>query len=253
MPYLVSTLADLNVALAGRVGGSVFWTPEEGRLALNETLRDWNLLTGRWRRRLTLSTVAPIVGVPQVELALGATMTYGMRIALSTGTPVIPTSILELDLGRPTWRSETIASGGEVPAVPTLWAPISLQRIAIWPATATAVVNYLLIEGVANTPVLVEAGDFVDLGEEIVDVLLDMAIHVIALKEAGPRWRATLPHFQAFLQAAAEENGLLKANQAFRRMAGLDRRRDLQKSKGAPNKLEGIAQAASSVGGGGGA
>lgn len=244
MPYTTSSLSDLKATLAQRWDGVVFWTPEEARSAINETLRDWNLLTGRWRRRILLSTVAPVAGVPTVAYALGATMTYGMRMAMSSGRPLIPTSILELDLGRPTWRYETVASGGDVPTVPTLWAPESLQRIVIWPATNTAGVNDLLADGVANTPVLVEDGDTVDIGEETVDVLIDFAIHIVAFKEAGPRWRATLPAFQAFLQAAAGENGQLKSNQQFRRWAGLDRRRDLQKMKDAPNKLAEVVKAA---------
>jgi hypothetical protein len=232
MPYQVISLADLKVALKQRYDGSSFWTDEEARLAINEALRDWNLLTGRWRRRLTLST-----GAGTVEYALGATMIYGMRVKVGT-TPLTPASILELDLGRPTWRSETTTSGGEVPTVPTIWAPVSIQRIAIWPATVGAGTNNLFIDGVANTPVLVEEGDFVDLGEEIQNYLLDMALHIAAFKEAGPRWRSTQQYFTAFLQAAAEENGLLKANQAYRRYAGLDRRRDMQKSKGEATQLD---------------
>jgi hypothetical protein len=237
MPYQTTTLADLTAQMTQRWDQAVFWTPEEARLAINEVLRDWNLLTGRWRRRLILSTSAGAV-----EYGLGATMTYGMRVVIGT-PPLTVSSILELDLGRPTWRSETTASGGDVPTEPTIWAPISLQRIAIWPATADAGVNNLLVDGVANTPVLVEQADLVDLGEEILDYLVDMALHVAAFTEAGPRWRATQKYFDAFLQAAMEENGLLKANQAFRRWAGLDRRRDLQKPKDAPNQLQRIGQA----------
>lgn len=250
MPHQISTLADLAAALAQRADQSLFYTTDEARLALNETLRDWNLLTGTWRRRLTLSSVAPVGNVPVVEYALGATMTYGMRVALSTGQPLIPTSILELDLARPTWRYETTASGSDVPTLPTLWAPQSLQRIVIWPATATAIASYLLIDGVANTPVLVEDGDFVDIGEEIVDVLTDVAIHILAFKEAGPRWRATQPAFQAFLLAAAEQNSRLKTLQAFRRLAGLDRR-DLAKPKRVSTQLDPIVAAQASGGAGG--
>ncbi len=251
MPFTVLTLADLVASVDQRADHSLFYTSTEARLALNEALRDWNLLTGTWRRRLTLSTLAPIAGVPVVEYALGATLTYGMRVALSTGQPLVPTSHLELDLGRPTWRSETTASGGAVPTVPTLWAPLSLQTISIWPATAAAVANYLLVDGVSNTPVLVEDGDTIDCGEEIVDLLTDQAIHILAFKEAGPRWRATLPAFQTFLQAAADENGLLKTNQKFRKWAGLDRRRDLQPSQGAPNQLTAVAASFGQGGGGG--
>lgn len=237
MPYQTTTLADLTAQMTQRWDQAVFWTSEEARLALNEVLRDWNLLTGRWRRRLTLST-----GASTVEYALGATMTYGMRVVVGS-RPLTPASILELDLGRPTWRSETTASGGDVPTAPIIWAPISLQRIAIWPATVGAGLNNLLVDGVANTPILVEQADTVDLGEETLDYVVDMALHVAAFKEAGPRWRSTQKYFDAFLQAAMEENGLLKANQAFRRWAGLDRRRDLQKTKDAPNQLQTIGQA----------
>lgn len=237
MPYTSTTLADLTVSLQQRWDGVVFWTPEEARIALNETLRDWNLLTGRWRRRILLSPLAPIATVPQTDLTLPATMVYGMRLALVTGTPLIPTSILELDLARPTWRRETTTSGGDVPTRPTLWAPISLLQVAIWPASAVLLTNGLAVDGVSNTPVLVEPGDTVDIGEEIQDVLLDMALHIAAFKEGGPRWRATTGSFQAFLVAAAAENGLLKRNQKFRRWAGLDRRRDLQNTKDAANKL----------------
>lgn len=250
MPYTTVTLADLKVSLQQRWDGEVFWVEEEARLALNEALRDWNLLVGRWRRRLLLSTVAPVLGVPVVEYALGATMTYGMRVAMVAGTPLVPTSILELDLGRPTWRRETTASGGAVPTVPTLWAPQSLQTIVIWPATSGAGVNDLLVDGVSNTPILVEDGDTVDIGDEVIDLLVDFALHVASFKEAGPRWRATVPFFQNFLQAAAEENGLLKTNQAFRRWAGLDRRRDMQPAKGAQTQLDGVEKAVGPSGGG---
>jgi hypothetical protein len=234
--YTVVSLAQLKVDMTHRWDHTVFWTDEEARLAINEGLRDWNLLVGRWSRRLTLNT-----GAGTVEYALGATLIYGTRVTVS-GNPLISTSLLELDLGRPTWRSETTASGGTVPTSATLWAPVSIQRIAIWPATSGVVVNGLVVDGVANTPVLVEDGDTVDLGEELHDPLLDYALHVAAFKEGGARWQATLPYFTAFLQAAAEENSLLKANKAFRRFAGLDRRRDLQKTKGVPTQIDGLGQ-----------
>lgn len=245
MPHTTVTLADLKVSLQQRWDGEAFWTEEEARLALNESLRDWNLLTGMWRRRLTLSTAAA-----NPELALGATMTYGMRVRLSTGQPLHPTSTLELELGRPTWRLETTASGGAVPTAPLLWAPQSLQTIVIWPATALIGVNNLLVDGVSNTPVLDQDGDTVDLDDSLIDTLVDFALHVAAFKEAGPRWRATRDYFQNFLQAAGEENGLLKTNQKYRRWAGLDRRRDLQPAKGAATQIDGLPAAVAPQGSG---
>jgi hypothetical protein len=237
MAYTTTTLADLQAFMVQRWDQVVFWTPEEARLALNETLREWNLLTGRWRTR-----VAAVPTPPSPYLPLPSTMTYGMRVITNLDVPLIPSSLTEFDLGRPSWRFETTASGGDVPAVPTLWAPVSLTEIAVWPAFATSGPNNsFLIDGVLRTPVLVYPTDYVDLGEEIIDYVVDMALHVAAFKEAAARWRATRPFFDAFLQAAAEENSLLKQNQKFRRWAGLDRRRTLQPTTGAPNQIAGLA------------
>jgi hypothetical protein len=228
MPYTTTTLARLQLLMVQRWDTVVFWTAEEARLALNEALREWNLLTGRWRTTVTLDVLA---GVP--EITLPGVLTYAMRVTTAAGAPVHPTSILELDLAAPDWRVAL------APA-PTLWAPVSLTQIAIWPASPTLALAALHCDGVMRTPVLVAPTDLVDLGEEIIDVIVDMALHVAAFKEAGDRWRATRPFFEAFLQAAADENALLKTNQAYRRWAGLDRRRDMQPSTGAPNQLQGV-------------
>jgi hypothetical protein len=228
VPYSQTTLAELQTLMAQRWDSVVFWTAEEARLALNEALREWNLLTGRWRTRVSLDVVG---GVP--EIALPGVLTYAMRITTAAGAPLVPTSVLELDLGEPQWRLQTAA-------VPTLWAPVSLTQIAIWPAFPVTAVGALRCDGVMRTPVLVDPDDTVDLGEEIIDSITDMALHVAAYKEAGDRWRATRPYFEAFLQAAADENALLKQHQQYRRWAGLDRRRDLQPSTGTPNQLQGV-------------
>ena len=132
------------------------------------------------------------------EYSLGATMTYGMAVhpgssglppalppATPSNPPLIPCSMFDLDNGRPTWRLETIASGGDVPTYHTYWAPISLQQIAIWPALNTGGTGELVADGVANTPVLVEDADTVDLGDETQDILVDYALHCIAFKLGG--------------------------------------------------------------------
>lgn len=235
MAYTVVTLADLKIGMTERWDGAVFWTDEEARLAINEALRDWNLLVGRWTTTLVFSTVAGIVEYP-----LGAAILYGTRVKVGA-QPLIPTSIPELDLGRPSWRGETIVDGGDVPAAPTLWAPQSLQQIVIWPATLGGTADLQVI-GVAATPVLIEDADTVDLGEELHDPLLDYALHVAAFKEGGARWAATLPYFTTFLQMAADENALLKASKAYRRYAGLDRRRDLVPTRQPPTQIDSLAQ-----------
>jgi hypothetical protein len=232
MAYAAVSLEDLRKALSAKRDGILQWTPEEERLAINEALRLWNLLTGRWRRRAAQNT-----GIGTVEYVLPSTMVYGMRVVVNN-TPLTIGSLTELDLMRPTWRTETVASGGDVPTSAIIWAPISIQRIAIWPALNSVIVNGLSVDGVSATPVLTEAGDFVDLGQELLDHLLNTVLHLLAFKIGGPTWRATLPSFHKFLQAAGEENGVLKANQRFRRWAGLNRRIDLSKAKGESTQLD---------------
>jgi len=228
VPYSTTTLARLQLQMIQRWDTVVFWTAEEARLALNEALSEWNLLTGRWRTTVPLDVLA---ATP--EITLPGVLTYAMRVTTAAGAPLHPTSILELDLAQPQWRRE-------VGPAPALWAPVSLTQIAIWPASTVDAPAALRCDGVMRTPTLVAPTDVVDLGEEIVDVIVDMALHVAAFKEAGDRWRATRPFFEAFLQAAADENALLKQNQAYRRWAGLDRRRDMQPSTGVPNQLGGV-------------
>jgi hypothetical protein len=238
MAYTATTLVDLQLVMAQRWDQTVFWTAEEARLALNESLREWNLLTGRWRTRVPLDIINSVS-----EVHLPAPMTYAMRVTTAAGDPLHPTSLAEYGLMRPGWAGETTASGGDVPTRPLLWAPISLTGISIWPTLPGTGTTFgaLLGDGVLSTPVLVNGGDFVNLGEEIIDVIVDMALHVASFKEAGHRWRATRAYFDAFLKAAAEENGLLKQHQAYRRFAGLDYRRPLWPTKDAPNQIQGIA------------
>ena len=236
MPYSSLTLADLKVLLKDRFERIRFVTDDECRLAINETLREWNLWTGKWRRRALYTTVAG-----QYEYSLGTTLTYAGAVRVS-GAPLHPSSMADLEIGRPSWRTETVVSGGDVPTVPTIWAPLSLSQIVVWPAVSAGIVDALAVDGVSNTPVLVEDADTVDLGDESLDVLIDFALHVALFKYGGPQWSATLPYHQAFLRAAAEENGRLKANQKFRRAAGLDRRRDMQPTKGIPTQMDNLSE-----------
>lgn len=224
MPYTQTTLEAFRTALTRRWDSSVFWTAEEARLAINEILRDWNLLTGQWRR----TGVAIATGAANPAVTLPASLLTGLRVTYA-GQPVWPTSVTELDFSRTTWRLETTASGSPVPTRPWFWAPESLRRIVIWPATAA--VGSITVEGLSATPILVEDADHVDLGEELLDVLTDAALHVLLFKEGGPRWRASTKAWQAFLAAAADAHTQLKASQKYRRWMGLDRRRDLDPPK----------------------
>lgn len=232
MPYQSLTLAQLRTRLKDRYESTAFWSDSQANQAINESLLTYGMLTGRWKRRLILSTTAYTY-----ELALPTTMVYRMRLAWN-GYPLSPSSLQDLDLGRPNWRKETISDGGDVPTRPTLWAPISLMLIYIWPQDVSSHNSYL-VDGVSATPTLDADGDYVDLAEADVSVLLGFALHVLTYKKGGPAFAATQPLFRAFIEAAATENSLITTSQWYRKYLGLDDH-SLRRLKGQPSPVSAL-------------
>lgn len=239
MPYDSITLQQFRDLLRGRTDNAVFWTDEEARLAINEALRDWNLLTARWRDRATVA-----VSPQTVRVTLPAALTFAARVTLPDGRLVDPTSLTELDLMEPQWRRQSTSDGGRVPTRVRFWAPESLTRIVIWPFLQAG--GSLVVDGVAATPVLVEDSDALDLGREHLDVLVRFALHLLTFKEGGVRFRATRGAWVDFLGAAVQENQRLKGQQIFRHLLlGADRRRDLDRLRTETTGIDALpAQAA---------
>lgn len=233
MAYQSHTWAEIRDRLLDRVERKPFWDQVEALAAFNETLYLWNLCTGRWRIRTTLLTAAN-----QYLYTLPATMLHHMRVEWNR-QPLSPSNREDFNNGRYQWRTETTATGGGVPAKPTVWAPVSLLTFYIWPADA-ANGNTLTIDGVSATPVLVNDGSFLDLGEEQLDILLGMALHVLAFKKGGGYFAATQSLFQAFLAAAAEENDQIKTADSYRRVMGLDDR-GFKIFRGLPTQIDALS------------
>jgi hypothetical protein len=230
----MATWAEIRDRLRERAEFKPFWDLDEARDAFNEALLTWNLLTGQWKRRLTLATVAN-----QYEYAISALMLYRMRVTYNT-LPLSPSSREELNNGRPNWRQETTTTGNDVPTRPMLWAPISLQLIYIWPADAAGG-GTLTLDGVSATPQVVEDGDTVDLEAAHLTTLLGFALHVLTFKKGGPFFAATLPFFKTFLEEAADENDLILTSQIYRQVMGLDRR-DLKPFRSQEGQDQGLME-----------
>lgn len=215
MPFQIVTLAALQASLATRYDGAAFWTTEEARLALNEALRFYNQLTGYWKRRVTLPTVAG-----QIWYTMPSTLVQNCRVELNE-RPLGLVSVPEMDLVYDGWEGQTTATGGSVPAEITYWMPYGLTLLAIWPADAVGG-NSLGIDGVRHTPILAAPGDFLDLSQVQEDALLSYALHVLLLKLGGAVFTATLPLYRIFLKACAEQNDRLNAMAFYRQALGLD-------------------------------
>jgi hypothetical protein len=214
------TLTEIRQSLKDRWESVPFWSDEEARVAINEALAWWNLFTGTWKRRV-------VIGLDRHQwwIALPAPITYGVRIQVDE-YPLSLSSIWDLDHGRPNWENEHTQTGGDVPTRPMDWAPAGLQLFAIWPAEAIGT-HTLVVDGVQDTPTLVEATDYVDLPEVDHGAIIGEALHVAAFKEGGNRWKATENFHKEFLTAAGDQNQLLKRQSFFRKYLGLDKDRFL--------------------------
>lgn len=215
MPYTSVTLATLRQELLDRVGGVPYWTNQEARHAINESLRFWNLFTGQWKARQTTVTVAN-----QVWYTFSNSFVYNMRVEFNS-VPMEQSSIPSLDEGRGNWEGETTTTGGRVPATPRVWAPAGLKMLAIWPADAVGG-NTLTIDGVTTTPQLSADTDTVDLNTSDHGPLLAFCLRTLAFKEGGLRFSATAPLDKEFFTAIAQVNSRLSASAYFRQIMGLD-------------------------------
>lgn len=218
MAYQQLTRAELRALLKERFEGP-FWTDTEANLALNESLRIFNLLTGYWRRRVVFSSPVPFAHFLSVPNAI----TFSVRVEWG-GYPLNPSSIDDLNKLRTQWRGETTLMGGDIPNRPTVWAPAGLTLLAVWPADAAGCAQYV-VDGVSNTPTLEDDAQFLDLGQEELHAILCYGLHYLAFKEGGERFLASFSLYQQFIQTCGEKNSRLKATSFYRRAMGEDRSR----------------------------
>ena len=210
MAYQRVTLTTLQARLADRYDGTVFWTGAEATSAINESMRVWNGLTGYWRQRITLtgSPNDPWLPIPG-SLVQGARLEFG-------GIALQRVSLAHLQYGRAYWQSETSATI-------KVWAPVGLSLVALWPAPlANATIT---VDGIASTPVLVNGGDFVDIGDEEIGILLGFALHLLTFKGPDALFAGTAPLRQAFYTAAALRNERFSTSDFLRGFLGLNKER----------------------------
>lgn len=215
MAYQQHTWAEIRSRLFDRVERQPFWEAQELQDAFNEALYLWNLCTGWWQARVTQLTTANTR-----FYTVSSPMLYRVRIEFN-GRALVSTTKESLNQARYQWRTETTTSGGDVPTQPVHWAPIDLTSFYLWPADAVGG-NTLTIDGVAATPILTTDGAYLDLGDEQLDILLNLGVHLLAFKKGGATFAATQPLLEDFLKAAIEENQQIKASNVLRRLAGLD-------------------------------
>lgn len=117
------------------------------------------------------------------------------------GVPTNTTSLEELDSYNPQWQStlghpKTIGVGGvDLIAL----APVPDDRYSV------------LMDLVQKAPVPVAGGDFIQIGRELENTILDYCVHLASFKQGGEMFSTTLPLLTSFYKMARRYNQRLLA------------------------------------------
>lgn len=237
-----TTLATLLIRLAERYEGQAFWTADQARRAINEGLRIWNVVTGTWRAR-----AVGLVTIPDDPyLFVGGAVEKVTQVKI--GTRVLnPTSIDQLDQFTRNWEATAAPAATSC----RFWAPVGLTVIALSPADAAPGQQVISVDGIVAAPILVNPGDFLDLGDEEINTLLGYALHVLSFAKGADALASTRPLYIAFIKAAAARNAVFAASSLYRKLIGLDFMRYALPMRSAPAAAVGEALVASQSGEGG--
>jgi hypothetical protein len=137
------------------------------------------------------------------------------------GVQVFPQAIHSLSCFRSGWQSEA-------PGTPDTLGVMSWNLMALAPLPISNIFS-IMLDMVQNAPVPVNDGDFVQIGREDLDALLDMAQHLVAFKEGGQEFMETVPLYQSAVAQAKLRNGKLQDQIPF--YAELDDRATLQEAE----------------------
>lgn len=201
------TLAQVQVMVYDRLQNSPFWSQAEITAYINESLRTWSSLTGYWKQRVTITTLPAL---PYYSLA--GFLTSGMRVEWNS-QPLMQATVMNWDKGYPRWEGQ--------PSTPQEWAPIGISLIGLRPPDLVGN-NSLVLDGLAVAPQLKLPSDFIDIGAEELNSLMDYCQYLGTFKEGGAELESGLELYKSFLKAAAVKNEKLLASAVFRRAMGLD-------------------------------
>lgn len=142
-----------------------------------------------------------------VELARLAAMTVKASMPVAANeSPLRVSTVAELDAFRAGWQNE---SG--VPDTVAI-AGFNLLGLAKVPDATPYSVTVDLIQ---NAVVPAAAGDFLQIGREELDVILDYAQHLAAFKQGGAEFMATAIHYDRLRRLAVIRNEQLRAASSF--------------------------------------
>ena len=121
------------------------------------------------------------------------------------GVPVNTTSLEELDSYQPNWHNTF--------GVPQVIGVGGLDLIALAPVPDAQ--YSVLMDLTKNIPVPVAGGDFIQVGRELLNTLLDYCVHLASFKQQGEMFSTTLPLLTTFFKMAKRYNDRLSAQSPY--------------------------------------
>lgn len=165
-------------------------------------------------------------------------MTSVLQMQLDGGrVPIVAVS--DLDKWRQGWQNETATA-------PNMGALAGLNMVVL-AAPPDAAAHSVTVDVVRAMPVPATDSEYLQVGREHLDVVLDYAEHLAAFKMGGAEFEATLEHYKRFFRLAAQLNNRWRAAAAFsdvlhdrpRREEKETPRRDPARSLGLSADMEG--------------
>ena len=122
------------------------------------------------------------------------------------GQDIQTESLYDLDVYNPPWQTGT--------GSPKIMAIAGLNLVALGPvpdATGYSVV----VDVIRNAALPALDADYLQLGREELDAVLDYCEHIASLKMGGEEFQSTIPLYQRFVQAASIYNDRLKSSVVY--------------------------------------
>lgn len=169
---------------------AVKWGAEADLLGLDGVARDpvrADFCEKRYRQYVQLARMLPVVIHAEIN-----------------GVPLLPCTLQEIDAGDPNWQNIVASSAHAVENL-ILAAP-NLIALSAVPDTAYSVT----LDVVRRTPIYADA-DYVQLGREQLDMILDYAEHLALFKAGGMEWHATQRQANNFLLQSITYNQRISA------------------------------------------
>ena len=168
-----------HAALKSRVwaqldDNTTFYPAAEVTRAINDSFQQLNLFTGIVQGPVTITTE-----INRYFYPLPGNVITPLAVDLD-GRQLKRTSLTNLASRRGRWLRET--SGNHGPTA--VWAPVGSRTIAIHPADSLGG-RTLRVVGVLEPTLLVAAGDLINIPDEMVDAVEDLAVLALQLKEGG--------------------------------------------------------------------